>query len=68
MSDDPITEPELLTTGQVASLFKVDPKTVSRWATAGRLRSIRTPGGQHRFRKSEIRALLEGEDPHGDSD
>jgi excisionase family DNA binding protein len=48
----------LLTTGEVAALFRVDPKTVTRWASAGRIGSIRTPGGSRRFRETEIRALL----------
>ena len=51
----------LLTPGEVAALFRVDPKTVTRWASAGRIGSIRTPGGHRRFRESEVRALLEGE-------
>ncbi len=50
----------LLTPGEVASMFRVDPKTVTRWAAAGRISSIRTPGGHRRFRESEIRALLDG--------
>jgi excisionase family DNA binding protein len=45
----------------VASLFRVDPKTVTRWAAAGRISSIRTPGGHRRFRESEVRALLRGD-------
>ena len=49
----------LLTPGQVATLFHVDPKTVTRWAHAGRLGSLRTPGGHRRFRKSEVMQLLE---------
>lgn len=49
----------LLTPGEVATLFRVDPKTVTRWAAAGRIGSIRTPGGHRRFRESEVRALLE---------
>ena len=48
----------LLTPGEVAALFRVDPKTVTRWAAAGRIGSIRTPGGHRRFRESEVRALL----------
>ena len=51
----------LLTPGEVATLFRVDPKTVTRWAAAGRIGSIRTPGGHRRFRESEVRALLAGE-------
>lgn len=51
----------LLTSVEVAKLFRVDRKTVSQWAIAGRIGSIRTPGGHRRFRESEVRALLEGE-------
>lgn len=51
----------LLTPGEVAALFRVDPKTVTRWAAAGRIGSIRTPGGHRRFRESEVRTLLAGE-------
>jgi excisionase family DNA binding protein len=48
----------LLTPGEVAALFRVDPKTVTRWATAGRIGSIRTPGGHRRFRECEVKTLL----------
>ena len=48
----------LLTPGEVAALFRVDPKTVTRWAASGRISSIRTPGGHRRFRESEVKALL----------
>ncbi len=48
----------LLTPGEVAALFRVDPKTVTRWAASGRISSIRTPGGHRRYRETEIRALL----------
>jgi excisionase family DNA binding protein len=50
----------LLTPSEVATLFRVDPKTVTRWAKAGKLTSIRTLGGHRRYRESEVRALLEG--------
>jgi excisionase family DNA binding protein len=54
----------LLTPGEVAALFRVDPKTVTRWAAAKppRLRSIRTPGGHRRFRRSEVDRLLGQQD------
>ena len=55
------TSERLLTPGEVAALFRVDPKTVTRWAASGRISSIRTPGGHRRFRESEVRALLRGE-------
>ena len=44
----------LLTPREVAELFGVDPKTVTRWAKAGKITSIRTLGGHRRFRKSEV--------------
>jgi len=53
----PDTE-ELLTPAEVAALFRVDPKTVTRWAKAGKLTSIRTLGGHRRYRAAEVRALL----------
>jgi excisionase family DNA binding protein len=56
----------LLTPGEIAQIFRVDPKTVTRWAAAGRISSIRTPGGHRRFKESEVRALL-GE-AQGDQD
>lgn len=48
----------LLTPAEVASLFRVDPKTVTRWAKAGKLSSIRTLGGHRRYKDSEVKALL----------
>jgi excisionase family DNA binding protein len=52
------TPERLLTPGEVAEMFRVDPKTVTRWAAAGRIGSIRTPGGHRRFRESEVTRLL----------
>lgn len=49
----------LLTPAEVAALFRVDPKTVTRWAKAGKLSSIRTLGGHRRYWESEVRRLLE---------
>ncbi|CAB4874446.1 unannotated protein [freshwater metagenome] len=50
----------LLTPAEVAALFRVDPKTVTRWAKAGKISAIRTLGGHRRYRASEVRELLEG--------
>lgn len=47
----------LMTPSEVASLFGVDPRTVTRWATAGRLTPVRTPGGHRRYRRTEVMAL-----------
>jgi excisionase family DNA binding protein len=52
-------QPEpLMTPAEVAALFRVDPKTVTRWAITGRITSVKTPGGHRRFREAEIRNLL----------
>ena len=48
----------LLTPAEVAALFRVDPKTVTRWAKAGKLTPIRTLGGHRRYRRSEVQLLL----------
>jgi excisionase family DNA binding protein len=48
----------LLSPAEVASLFRVDPKTVTRWAKSGKLTSIRTLGGHRRYKESEVKALL----------
>ena len=48
----------LLTPAEVAALFRVDPKTVTRWAKAGKLTAIRTLGGHRRYRQSEVQTLL----------
>ena len=50
---------QLLTPSEVAAMFRVNPKTVTRWARAGKLTAIRTLGGHRRFRVSEIRRCLE---------
>jgi excisionase family DNA binding protein len=54
-----MAENELLTPAEVAVMFRVNPKTVTRWARAGKISAIRTLGGHRRFRASEIRQFLE---------
>ena len=51
----------LLTPAEVAAMFKVDPKTVTRWAKNGKLTSIRTLGGHRRYKESEVRDLLKNQ-------
>lgn len=55
---NPSNQERLLTPAEVASLFRVDPKTVTRWAKAGKLNSIRTLGGHRRYKESEVKTLL----------
>ncbi len=54
------TSGALLTPSEVATLFRVDPKTVTRWAKAGKISAIRTLGGHRRFHEDEVRTLLGG--------
>ena len=50
---------EVLTPAEVAIMFRVNPKTVTRWARAGKISAVRTLGGHRRFRAAEIRRFLE---------
>lgn len=60
MSDQ---EPELLTTAEVARLFRVARSTVTSWAYRGLLPYTKTPTGQLRFRRASIeRRLAERDD------
>ena len=48
----------LLTPSEVAALFRVDPKTVTRWSQKGKLHCIKTVGGHRRYLMDEVQALL----------
>jgi hypothetical protein len=54
-----VSLPIPLTPGQVAGLYGVDSKTVTRWAKAGKLDCIRTPGGQRRYPVAVVAAKLD---------
>ncbi|MDO5025356.1 MAG: BldC family transcriptional regulator [Trueperella sp.] len=54
----PTNESELMTPAEVAALFRVDPKTVARWADSGKLPSIRTLGGHRRFPRRDVYASI----------
>jgi len=49
----------LLTPAQASAILGVDPKTVSRYARAGKISFIRTLGGHRRFKEQEVRALAQ---------
>ena len=50
--------PDLMRPSEVAALFRVDPKTVTKWAAAGKLAVIRTAGGHRRYKACDVLALL----------
>ena len=52
---------ELLTRKEVAARLCVNPVTVVRWAIAGKIGYIRTPGGHRRFFAAEVTAIMRGE-------
>jgi len=53
-----LTERRWLRATEVADLFGVNPKTVTRWARAGRLGCMRTPGGHRRFLAADVARLV----------
>jgi len=54
----------VLTPAEVATLFRVAPKTVSRWAKAGTLpTAYRTLGGHRRYYEDDVQARLRSEQP-----
>ena len=59
MPGDEAGNDRLLTPSEVAEMFRVNPKTVTRWARTGRLRAIKTIGGHRRYRLSEVRKAVE---------
>ncbi len=59
MRSDLHQESRLLTPAEVAALFRVDPKTVTRWAQQGKIHSIRTLGGHRRYSEAEVQAFLD---------
>lgn len=62
MARDKVRIEQLLTPGEVAQMFRVNPRTVWRWSRTGKLAAIRTPGGHRRFKAAEVRRLLNGGD------
>jgi excisionase family DNA binding protein len=52
-------DPEVMTSAEVADVFRVDPKTVVRWAISGQLpAAFRTPGGHRRWTRAAIMACV----------
>jgi excisionase family DNA binding protein len=64
-SSQPRPSNPLLTPAEVAAAFRVDPKTVTRWAKAGKLSSIRTLGGHRRYLEADVLAIISGGTPGG---
>jgi excisionase family DNA binding protein len=48
-----------MTPAEVAKIFGVDPKTVTRWAITGKLTVVRTVGNHRRFLATEVMTIKE---------
>lgn len=59
ITDEPVhaAVEDLLTPAEVARIFRVDPKTIGRWADDGKLSVIRTAGRQRRYLAAEVDTL-----------
>ncbi len=51
-----------LTPNEVAELLMVSPTTVRYWASKGRLKSAKTPGGHRRFMPADVDAFVRESD------
>ena len=51
---------------EVARIFGVNAKSVTRWARTGKLSAIRTLGGHRRFRRSDVERLMAELEEHAD--
>lgn len=58
---EPAARPELLTAKEAGeALGGISDETVNRWARQGKLACITLPGGQRRYRREVIEAILAG--------
>lgn len=49
----------ILTRSEAAGLLDVNPATLSAWARRGKIKAIRTPGGQYRYLLEDILPYLQ---------
>jgi len=57
-SETSLDPDDLLHSGEAARILQVSVETLRRWSNNGALPVILTPGGQRRFRRSDVNALL----------
>ena len=54
-----IDKEQLLTSSEVGALLQVNPSSVNKWVSQGRITAFRTPGGHRRIRAADLVAFLE---------
>lgn len=57
---------DLIRTGAAAAVLGVSDETVRRWADENRIRHVRLPSGQLRFRRSDLDELMTPVEPSGE--
>lgn len=55
---------DLLKPSDAAKLFGVRPATLARWAREGKITARRTPGAHRRYSRTQITAMLSGDETH----
>lgn len=58
MKKENVPDSRLLTRAEVAKIFQVAPSTITRWAEAGRLPSVKTLGGHRRYAATLVLDLV----------
>lgn len=56
---------DFLTSGEIARALNMTDAAIRRWAREGLVESIKTPGGQYRFRREALARLLQVKSPNG---
>jgi excisionase family DNA binding protein len=57
-SSDDKPEKSWVTSGEVARALNMTDAAIRRWAREGLVESIKTPGGQYRFRREAVSNLM----------
>jgi excisionase family DNA binding protein/putative nucleotidyltransferase with HDIG domain len=66
MKKIPSTQKEILKTREAADLLKVTTQTIKNYIYSGKLKALKTPGGHHRIRRSDLKEIGFLEDLPGD--
>lgn len=51
-----------VSTGQASYMLRVSVPTIVRWEQQGKLESVRTPGGQRRYKRVDIERIAEAKE------
>jgi len=57
MKKVPLAQKEILKTREAAELLKVTTQTIKNYIYSGKLRALKTPGGHHRIRRSDLKEI-----------